>query len=81
MTFHKLTDLIKSLEEFKSFIEFHGIYKTHLSYVKFSFLNIGNFQWLQALEVIIWIAEELLISAFCWLQQSLIWFVFATLPG
>ena len=79
MTFYKLTNLIKGLQEFKSFIEFHGIYNTHRSYVKFSFLNIGSFQWLQAFEVIIvmlhWIIEELPIWTFRWLQPSLIWFV------
>ena len=36
-------NLIKCLQEFKSFIEFHGIYNMHRSYVKLSFLNTGSF--------------------------------------
>ena len=53
ITFHKFTNLVQCLQEFKQFIEFHGIYNTHRSYVKFLFLNIGSFKWLHAFEVII----------------------------
>ena len=58
----KLNNLVKCLQEFES------------SYVKFSFLNIDSFQWLQGLEVIIVIKQlvkVLQISTFCGVQSSL----------
>ena len=58
----KLNNLVKCLQEFES------------SYVKFSFLNIDSFQWLEGLEVIIVIKQlvkVLQISTFCGMQSSL----------
>ena len=58
----KLNNLVKCLQEFES------------SYVKFSFLNIDSFQWLQGLEVTIVIKQlvkVLQISTFCRMQSSL----------
>ena len=58
----KLNNLVKCLQEFES------------SYVKFSFLNIDSFQWLQVFEVIIVIKHKLVkvlqISTFCGMQSS-----------
>ena len=58
----KLNNLVKCLQEFESL------------YVKFSFLNIDSFQWLEGLEVIIVIKQlvkVLEISTFCGMQSSL----------
>ena len=45
MTFHQLINLITCLQEFRSFIEFHVIYNTHPSYVKFSFYDCKHLKW------------------------------------